>query len=238
MAEEREDKKRGRTWEKEETVILLEKWGEDNIQQRLKECTRKKPIWQEISNFLSASGYDDRDWDSCKTRIHTLISAYRGYKDALSRSGNATPKKKAPFLDEIDEILSDKPATRPVIVLSSTSLESVRSKETEPKDGEKSPQPSCSYPTLEKENRKKADEKLVCSKFVVVSMLTRNYVVCHLIKLLCNKRHVKKPDKMAPLLFSGVRERQREQVNYIQLQSCELDFLTSNHRLQTTSLAK
>ena len=27
MAEEREDKKRGRTWGKEETVILLEKWG-------------------------------------------------------------------------------------------------------------------------------------------------------------------------------------------------------------------
>lgn len=31
MVEEREDKKRGRIWEKEEIVILLEKWGEDNI---------------------------------------------------------------------------------------------------------------------------------------------------------------------------------------------------------------
>lgn len=89
MADERDDKKRGRTWEKEETIILLEKWGEENIQQRLKECTRKKSIWQEISTYLNASGYDDRDCDSCKTRIHTLISAYRGYKDALSRSGNA-----------------------------------------------------------------------------------------------------------------------------------------------------
>ena len=117
MAEERDDKKRGRTWEKEETIILLEKWGEENIQQRLKECSRKKPIWQEISTYLNASGYDDRDCDSCKTRIHTLISAYGRYKDALSRSGKATPKKKAPFSDEINEILLDKPAMRPVIVL-------------------------------------------------------------------------------------------------------------------------
>ena len=205
MAEERDDKKRGRTWEKEETIILLEKWGKENIQQRLKECTRKKPIWQEISTYVNASGYDDRDYDSCKTRIHMLISAYRGYKDALSRSGNATPKKKAPFFDEIDEILSDKPATRPVIVLSSTVLESARSEETEVTDGEKSSQPSCSFPTLEKEKQKRAGEEHLPSllgRFVIVSMLTRKcYVVCHLTNLLCNKCHVKKHDKMGLLLI-------------------------------------
>jgi len=39
MVGERDDKKRGRTWEKEETIILLEKWGKENIQQHLKECT-------------------------------------------------------------------------------------------------------------------------------------------------------------------------------------------------------
>lgn len=97
----------------------------------------------------------------------------QGYKDALSRSGNATLKKKAPFFDEIHKILSDKPATRPVIILSSTSLESVQSKETELTNSERSPQPSCSYPTLEKEKRKKAEEKHLCCKFVVVSMLMR-----------------------------------------------------------------
>ena len=186
MAEERDDKKRGRTWEKEETRILLEKWGEENIQQRLKECSWKKPIWQEISTYLNTSGYDDRDCNSCKTRIHTLISTYRGYKDASSRSGNATPKKKAPFFDEINE--SDKPATRLVIVLSSTVLESAQSKETELTDGEKSQQPSCSFPTLEKNHLPS-----LLGRFVVVSMLTRKcYVVSHLTNLLCNKRHVKK----------------------------------------------
>ena len=187
MVGERDDKKRGRTWEKEETIILLEKWGKENIQQHLKECTWKKPIWQEMSTYLNASGYNNRDCDSCKTRIHMLISAYRGYKDALSRSGNATPKKKAPFFDEI---LSDKPATRLAIVLSSTVLESAQSEEMELTDGEKSPQPSCSFPTLGKQKRKKADEKhlpSLLSRFVVVSMLTRKcYVVCHLTNLLCN----------------------------------------------------
>jgi len=170
MAEEREDKKRGRTWEKEETIILLEKWGEDNIQQRLKECTRKKPIWQEISSFLNASGYDDRDCDSCKTRIHTLISVYRSYKDSLSRSGNATPKKKAPFFEEIDQILSDKPATKPLVVLSSTTLASEQTNgESESENSQSS---CCIYPTWEKETRKK-DEKHLPSRlgrFVLVSM--------------------------------------------------------------------
>ena len=179
MAEERDDKKRGRTWEKEETIILLEKWGEENIQLRLKECKRKKPIWQEISNFLNASGYNDRDCDSCKTRIHTLISAYRSYKDALSRSGNATPKKKSPFFDEIDEILSDKPATKPVMVISSTTLASA---ENEQVDGstedvdlellETNEGPSCSYPAMEKENRPK-DKKSLPGRFVF--FLLRNF---------------------------------------------------------------
>ena len=55
-------------------------------------------------------------------------------------------------------------------------LESAQSKETELTDGEKGPQPSCSFPTLEKEKRKKANEnhlRSLLGRFVVVSMLTR-----------------------------------------------------------------
>lgn len=172
MAEEREDKKWERTWEKEETVILLEKWGEDNIQPRLKECIHKMPIWQEISNFLSASEYDDWDCDSCKTRIHTLISAHRAAKMPCQGPAMLLWKRRRRSLMKFTK-LYDKPATRPVIILSSTSLESVQSKETELTNSERSPQPSCSYPTLEKEKRKKAEEKHLCCKFVVVSMLMR-----------------------------------------------------------------
>ena len=72
-----ETKTRGGVREHKETLLLLKKWGDENIQLQLKSCTRKKPIWLEISAYLQAAGYEDRDDGSCETRIHTLIGAYR-----------------------------------------------------------------------------------------------------------------------------------------------------------------
>ena len=89
---------------------MLEKWGDENVQLRLKSCTRKKPIWQEIGDFLMACGYEDRDGEACKTRLHTLVTAYRQYKDELKKTGNATRS-------ELDKILSDKPSTQSKIVI-------------------------------------------------------------------------------------------------------------------------
>ncbi|XP_068725204.1 uncharacterized protein [Montipora capricornis] len=117
-----ETKTRGRIWEHKETLLLLEKWGDENIQLQLKSCTRKKPIWLEIAAYLRAAGYEDRDDGSCKTRIHTLISAYRNYKDECSKTGNATPKKKPAFFDEVDEFLSDKPCTKPKVIIQSATI--------------------------------------------------------------------------------------------------------------------
>ena len=94
-------KTRGRVWENQETMLLLQKWGDENTQVKLLSCTRKKPIWQEISTFLwatgyglRATGYEDGDEDACKTRIHTLVRAYRSYKDECRKTGNGTPKRK------------------------------------------------------------------------------------------------------------------------------------------------
>ena len=56
-----------------------------------------------------ACGYEERDGEACKTRLHTLVTAYRQYKDELKKTGNATPSKKPPFFDELDKILFDKP---------------------------------------------------------------------------------------------------------------------------------
>ena len=97
-----ETKARRRVQENKETLLLLEKWGDKNIQLQLKSCTRKKPIWPEIAAHLRAAGYMKAETTvaACKTRIHTLISAYRSFKDECAKTGNATPKKKPAFFHD------------------------------------------------------------------------------------------------------------------------------------------
>ena len=134
----------GRTWEDRETRVLLEKWGDENVQLRLKSCTRKKPIWQEIGDFLMACGYEDRDEEACKTCLHTLVTAYRQYKDELKKTRNAPPSKKPPFLDELDKILSDTPSTQPKVVINLTTIVTASSRKDESENIEIIPKGSSS----------------------------------------------------------------------------------------------
>ena len=113
----------------------LQKWGDENIQMKLISCTRKRPIWQEISDFIRAAGYEDRDEDACKTRVHTLVSAYRSYKDECEKTGNGTPKRKPAFFDEVDEFLSKKPCTKPKVVVNSSKI--IIEADNEEEDNEK-----------------------------------------------------------------------------------------------------
>ncbi|KAK3744048.1 hypothetical protein QZH41_011922 [Actinostola sp. cb2023] len=159
MAADASKMKRGRTWEKEETVLLLEKWGDQNIQHRLKECSRKNPIWLEISRYLKASGYEDREYDSCKTRLHTLVSTYRGYKDACNKTGNATPKKQPPFYKELDDILADKPSTRPAVLINSIQMATTTSAEAMDDDIDRD---DLSFDDCERDENQLDDENSSC----------------------------------------------------------------------------
>ena len=101
--------KRSRHLEENETRILVSKWSGGNIQELLKSCTRKKPIWKEVSIFLRASGYD-RDDERCVVRIQT---AYRNFNDTKRRSTGTALQKKPPCYEEIDAVLGDIPTTMP-----------------------------------------------------------------------------------------------------------------------------
>ena len=156
-----ETRNRGRVWEHKETLLLLEKWRDENIQLQLKSCTRKKPIWLEIPAYLRAAGYEDRDDGSYKTRIHTLISAYRSYKDECAKTGNATPKKKPAFLDEVDEPLSDKPCTKPKVIIKSAIIP-IDGNDDEEITRAENVEPNVNFPGNSKEKSENLDKPLNC----------------------------------------------------------------------------
>ena len=157
-----ETKTRGRVWEHKGTLLLLEMWGDENIQLQLKSCTRKKHIWLEIAAYLRAAGYEDRDDGSCKTRIHTLISAYRNYKDECAKTGNPTPKKKLAFYDEVDELLSDKPCTKPNVIIKSATIAKNNGDNDEEKTRAEKFEPNVNSPGSSKKMSENLDKPLSC----------------------------------------------------------------------------
>ena len=75
--------------------------------------------------------YKDRDEDACKTRIHslilhsrihTLVRAYRSYKEECEKTRNGTPKRKPAFFDEVDEFFSKKPYSKQKVVVNSSKI--------------------------------------------------------------------------------------------------------------------
>ena len=78
----------------------------------------EKSTWAEMVKYLNAAGYVDRVGDACKTRIHTLVAAYRSCMDNINRTGGPT-QRKPPGFDLLDRVLRDKPATIPYCVISS-----------------------------------------------------------------------------------------------------------------------
>ena len=103
--------------------MLLEKWGQPNMQERIKSCMRKKPIWEEIAIGVRAEGYEYRDGDQCQTRMKALTVAYKKFIDNKRQTGMQRTKK-PPCFDTLDTILGDKPTVMPSSLISSLPLSS------------------------------------------------------------------------------------------------------------------
>ena len=114
-----------------------------------------------------ACGYEDRDGEACKTRLHTLVTAYRQYKDELNKMGDATPSKKPPFFDELDKILSNEPSTQPKVVINSTAS----SCEDESENIEIIPKGSSSSSSSSDNNSSSSSSSEVCQEHVLAANL-------------------------------------------------------------------
>ena len=108
-------------WLDDETLKLLELWGEESVQTTLEGCTSNKSIYDKIAAELNSSGYT-RTGLQCRERIKKLKKDYKKTKDNLNETGNK--RKICKFYEQINDILGDRPSTKPAIVIDSSAEQS------------------------------------------------------------------------------------------------------------------
>ena len=108
------------TWSDEETAKLIDLWGEEDIQAELEGCKRNKHVYEKIAREMTAANYD-RNAIQCREKIKKLRAEYKKVKDNNNVSGKG--RKTMKFYEKLNDILGHKPATKPVIVVDTSSTE-------------------------------------------------------------------------------------------------------------------
>ncbi|XP_039998716.1 uncharacterized protein zgc:113263 isoform X2 [Xiphias gladius] len=106
-------------WSDKETIILLEIWGDPQVQQSLKRYPHNGHIFTEISEKLSANGYS-RSADQCHTRIKRLKANFRQCQGNMTSSG--TDRIDFKFYDLLEQILDKQPSTSSTLVTDSIEI--------------------------------------------------------------------------------------------------------------------
>ena len=106
-------------WTDEETVKLIDLWGEEDVQAELESCKRNKHVYERISQGMMAANYE-RNTVQCREKIKKLRAEYKKVKDSNNISGKG--RKTMKFYEKLNEILGHKPATRPAIVVDTSAI--------------------------------------------------------------------------------------------------------------------
>ena len=59
---------RGTNWRKDETLKLLDAWGQENVQGQLEGCKKNQAVYEKISTELQEAGYE-RTYQQCRDKI-------------------------------------------------------------------------------------------------------------------------------------------------------------------------
>ena len=102
------------SWTDEETFKLVEIWGDDRIQAQLEGCKRNKEVYERIAREMAVAGYE-KTAEQCREKAKKLKAEYRKLKDKHNKTGQG--RKTWKFLEAMDRVLADKPATRPPVLL-------------------------------------------------------------------------------------------------------------------------
>ncbi|XP_037616507.1 uncharacterized protein zgc:113263 isoform X1 [Sebastes umbrosus] len=106
-------------WSDKETVILLEIWGDSQVQRSMKRYPHNGHIFNEISERLGVNGFS-RSAGQCHTRIKRLKANYRQCQENMSSSG--TDRVDFKFYDLLEQILDKQPSTSSTMVTDSIEI--------------------------------------------------------------------------------------------------------------------
>uniref|UniRef100_A0A8C2ZHM2 Myb-like domain-containing protein n=1 Tax=Cyclopterus lumpus TaxID=8103 RepID=A0A8C2ZHM2_CYCLU len=116
-------------WSDKETIILLEIWGDPQVQQSMRRYPHNGHIFTEISEKLSANGYS-RSAGQCHTRIKRLKANYRHCQDNLNSPG--TDRVDFKFYDLLEQILDKQPSTSSTVLTDSIEISEDSNGESKP----------------------------------------------------------------------------------------------------------
>ena len=105
-------------WSDEETLKLIEIWGEDAIQRLFEASRRNKEIYAKISREMEVAGFT-RSPDQIASKLKKLKHEYRRIKDDHNQTGRGRTSWR--FFEAMDAVLGHKLAAQPSVVVESAS---------------------------------------------------------------------------------------------------------------------
>ena len=106
------------SWKDEEVYKLIKLWGEDTIQAQLEGCKHNREVYEKIAKAMKEAGYN-KNTEQCREKAKKLKAEYRKVRDKNKQTGNK--RKTWKFMEALDEVLGDRPATKPPIVIDTSS---------------------------------------------------------------------------------------------------------------------
>ena len=104
-------------WTDAEVFKLIELWKEEGIQEQLEGSKRNKHVYEKLATQLTKAGFK-KTGEQCRCKVKKLCQDYKKIKDNNGLTGRGRGKWR--FYDAIDEVLGNRPATRPPVVIDTT----------------------------------------------------------------------------------------------------------------------
>ncbi|KAI7803905.1 uncharacterized protein LOC130562197 [Triplophysa rosa] len=107
-------RRKNRHWTRQETLCLINVWGEQRYQRQFEQMVHNHGVWENIYNDLvlrCPSVQDFGDWTKCKERLDYLRRKYRDSLKNNKKTGSSPTT--CPNFDELDAVLGCRPMNNP-----------------------------------------------------------------------------------------------------------------------------